>query len=391
MLEGCRNLGESEARIRDFVTTHGVNLLGEIPLSEEDVTWLDTQVHRCFQRDPRLATQSLIHKTPLSFAMFLVWQGIRGYREGVFWSSVHRATGVPEVEYQSEWGRLFVTTLSEYNLLTVPDDPGFAYVGPILLHGAVPDSCLPEYFREVCWKALVSQGLTGEKEVTAALAQWRQDAERVGAVRRKLEAVENKISEYQHLLKLCDSYMQLTENLVRLHRQTELLSEVAQIQQEVARLRATREELFEELREAQRRIDEYSGYCQDLLTTQPLALEYQGELNKVYGEISTINSRLEACTDGLNKLAKKLFGQPWVESLRESLLALDGAALERARAHFEQLLERNARVKRRYRHLKAIGGAGLGVAPLFLIITGNAWPTAIALGVGLALLATAKR
>lgn len=391
MLEGCRNLAESEARIRDFVTTHGVNLLGEIPLSEEDVTWLDAEVRACLQQGARLATQFLVHKAPLSFATFLVWQGIRGYRDGDFWSAVHTATGVAEVGYQTVWGQAFLKTLLKYHLLTATDDPGFAYVGPILLHGGVPDSCLPEYFREVCWKSLVNQGLTHEKEVTATLAQWRQDAERVGAVRRELQAVENEISECQRLLNLCDSYVQLGEALVRLRRQAELLAEAVRMQEEVARLRATQEKLFEQLRDAQRRIDEYSRPWQDLLATQALALEYRAELDKVYSEITAVGRHLDACTRDLNELAGKLFGQPWVESMSEPCLELDGAAVEQAREKFRQFTKRKARVKRRYRRLKAIGGMGVGVAPLLLTITGYAWPAALMLGVGLTLVAAANR
>ncbi|MEW6047498.1 MAG: hypothetical protein AB1609_13620 [Bacillota bacterium] len=391
MLEGCRNLGESEARIRDFVTTHGVNLLGEIPLSEEDVAWLDAQVRVCFQHDARLGTQSLIHETPLSFATFLVWQGIRGYRDGDYWSTVHTATGVPEVAYQSGWGHGFLKTLAKYHLLTPADDPGFAYVGPILLHGGVPDSCLAEYFREVCWKFLVSQGLTQEKEVTVALAQWRQDAERVNAVRRELQAVENEISECQRLLKLCDTYIQRRETLIRLRKQAKLLAEASRMYEEVAQLRATQEELFEELRDAQRRIDEYSRHWQELLATKALALEHRVELDKAYGQIEAAGRQLSACTQGLNELATRVFGRPWVEALGEPVLRLDGTALKRARDELKHLIERKARAKAQYRNLKIAGGVGLGVAPLLRIFTGYAWPTAVTLGLALTLVALGKR
>lgn len=227
-----------------------------------------------------------------------------------FWSAVHGATGVPESRYQTDWGRAFLRILSKHTLLTVPDDPGFAYVGPILFHGGVPDSCLPEYFREVCWKSLVSQGLTQEKEVTAALAELRQDAERVSAVRREVQAVETEISECHRLLKLCESYLESSVRLVRLKNQRELLAEVVQIQKEVTRLRATQEELFEQLRDAQQRIGEYSRPWQDLLSTKPLALEYRGELDRLYDQITTVGAHLEACTRGLNELAIKLFDQP---------------------------------------------------------------------------------
>lgn len=118
MFEGCRDLLECEARLNAYLERQQVSLLGELPLSQQDVDWLDTAIGERLGQDPRLGTQFLVRKTPLAFGVYLVWQGIRFYRDGDYWSAVHASTGVADPRYQSIWGTCFLRILRKHKLLT---------------------------------------------------------------------------------------------------------------------------------------------------------------------------------------------------------------------------------------------------------------------------------
>lgn len=147
MLEDCTTLGACEERLEQWV--NGGILLGEIPLSRDDVRRLADLVAPAIASEPghlRLVGR----QAPSCLACLLVWLGLRGYREGDYWSAVRTALGLPkDANWESRWGRWFLAYLKTRGL-PLFDIPGaHTYVGPILMHGGIPDSCLPEFFERV--------------------------------------------------------------------------------------------------------------------------------------------------------------------------------------------------------------------------------------------------
>ncbi len=147
VLEDCTTLGACEERLEQWV--NGGILLGEIPLSGDDVRRLADLVAPAIASEPghlRLVGR----QAPSCLACLLVWLGLRGYREGDYWSAVRTALGLPkDANWESRWGRWFLAYLKTRGL-PLFDIPGaHTYVGPILMHGGIPDSCLPEFFERV--------------------------------------------------------------------------------------------------------------------------------------------------------------------------------------------------------------------------------------------------
>ena len=147
VLEDCTTLGACEERLAQWVRSEAP--LGEIPLSRDDVRRLADLVAPAIASEPghlRLVGR----QAPSSVACLLVWLGIQGYREGDYWSAVRTALDLPkDANWESRWGRWFLAYLKTRGL-PLFDIPGaHTYVGPILMHGGIPDSCLPEFFERV--------------------------------------------------------------------------------------------------------------------------------------------------------------------------------------------------------------------------------------------------
>jgi len=140
-------------RIIEFYDDCGVegstwSLLGKMSMSKEAIKQIEAVVLEVLRKDPIHGPTRLAQKTPAHLAIFLVWQGIKGYQDGDYWSAVHEATGIMDKQLETRCGRAFLDFLNHHNLPTVVDVGGYKYVTPILLHGGIPDSCLPEYFRK---------------------------------------------------------------------------------------------------------------------------------------------------------------------------------------------------------------------------------------------------
>src|SRR5262249_27915459 len=84
---------------------------------------------------------------PTLAAVMTVGLGIYYYNEGDFWSVFPSLdSGIK----QSRWGQNFEDFLFKHNSLenfrVVKDEGGRRYVAPILAHGGIPQSCLPDFF-----------------------------------------------------------------------------------------------------------------------------------------------------------------------------------------------------------------------------------------------------
>jgi len=321
----------------------------------------------------RAATQSVSRDAPLWFALFLVWHGIRAYNDGVFWPPLRSSLGSARLTDETEWGRAFSRAISRYDLATVEDDSGLAYVAPILLHAGLPDSCLPEYFREICWKSLVSAGFTEPDEIRIVLSRWRANAGRIASLRLHIKA-----------LRACEDYLKLIDDLNRLTMQGALLSRIIDLQHQLEQVRAAQEKLFKEFREVEREIQEDSDVQRDLIATLPRVLEYQAELAQVLEETGDIYDRLKGCQQHLDQLAKRLFDESWSEPLGKAVSEMDISALEHNLSRFGQVSKEETRVKRWYRHVQLFSFTVLATA-LALSIGEVRWVAPVLVGLGLSI------
>ena len=116
----------------------GKRLICEIPFGQDDVEQL---------RKTLLPQGIQAWNHPTLAAMMTVGIGIYHYDQGEFWSEL------PGLNLQAErnkWGQKFEGFLKDRNTLetfrSVKDEGSHRYVGPILAHGGIPQTCLPDFF-----------------------------------------------------------------------------------------------------------------------------------------------------------------------------------------------------------------------------------------------------
>ena len=126
---------EENVRAKQLI---GLRLLCEVPFRQNDINQL---------RQTLLPNGIQAWRYPTLAAMMTVGLGIYYYNEGDFWS-VFPSLDSPIK--QSRWGQNFEDFLVQHNSLetfrSVKDEGGHRYVGPILAHGGIPQSCLPDFF-----------------------------------------------------------------------------------------------------------------------------------------------------------------------------------------------------------------------------------------------------
>lgn len=324
MLEGCRDLAECEDHLRSYIDSNHIRLIGSIPLSSEDVRLLDTKVLNYLQLDPVNGTRFLVKNAPLCFALFLVWQGIRSYRNGDYWSAVHETTNIANIRYQALWGRGFIQALKKHGLPTIEDEQGRPYVAPILFHGGIPDCCLREYFTAVAWKYFVGSGVTSQPDIRSLLNHWRREAERLGAIRQDVEELKREIRAERDFIATFEKYLKLGTEIQRVHAYQKALQQALALEESVLQLQNDRDLLFEKLRDAQRKKSGFRDRERNLLSTAEQAAAYRSTVSNLETEFHELKDRMVRRQQVLDQLSRNLLGSPWIEHLRLCVSAFDG-------------------------------------------------------------------
>jgi hypothetical protein len=151
-----------------------VGLIGEIPLSDDEETKIEAALRELLRSgSPSNATQFLREEAPCTLACFLVWKGIRGYREGDYWSEVCESANLPQANWPQKWGEIFEDVLQRFRLPNFRDRGGLRFVTPILIHGGIPDYCLDDFFERLVWPAVIGR-LNYEGNIHDLLAEWQE-------------------------------------------------------------------------------------------------------------------------------------------------------------------------------------------------------------------------
>lgn len=151
-----QQLDDWERRVKEHVG-EGDILLGELGFSRQDLEQIgqllaDTEFWHLREKR-RSIEQTLRHiatQWPLTYALFLVLQGIHNYESGDYWDGPSKQLGLQNI-HTSDCGQLFLKVLAQHDLPTFEQSGGLAYVTPILLHGGIPNDRLPEFF-DFLWR-----------------------------------------------------------------------------------------------------------------------------------------------------------------------------------------------------------------------------------------------
>jgi RNA polymerase primary sigma factor len=159
---GPRSLKEWEEWLEPQVRQ--VELLGEVPVTSKECTELGRALGLRLKAIGLTETIDVIRtKYPLAFAVYLVAQGVYGFEEGDYWSSVCELTGVAH-GYTYRWGQLFEEILDDRGLPLFHDlvaSGANRYISVILAHGGIPNYCLPDFFKNVLQPSIVQPEFVG--------------------------------------------------------------------------------------------------------------------------------------------------------------------------------------------------------------------------------------
>jgi len=143
------------------------SLLGQVSLDEEAVRHIGSRL-RVFR--------NYASHYPYTLSLYLTWCGILDYEGGNYWDPVCEATGLPKID-RDRWGQIFEWAISKLGLPAFKDEKTYRYVTPILAHGGIPKSCLPDFFENLLLPAV--DGNFGDLQGGEILMEWRSDPDLV--------------------------------------------------------------------------------------------------------------------------------------------------------------------------------------------------------------------
>jgi hypothetical protein len=123
-------------------------LLAEIAITRQECAQIGQAIALHVQDSGHIPTaRTLKSKYPCTTAIYLVVQGIYSYQDGDYWTEVLKQTGFNR-NAKEDLGRIFEDTLKALDLPLFPDmrSGAFRYVSLILIHGGIPNHCLPDFF-----------------------------------------------------------------------------------------------------------------------------------------------------------------------------------------------------------------------------------------------------
>lgn len=337
MIEECEDILECENKLSPIIQK--ISLLGEIPLSVEEVDKLGAFIKEQISEDVQKGTRFLETKTPTCLACFLVWKGILDYRGGDYWSAVIASVGLSDPNWQGTWGKIFIDFLESNRLPSFDIKGAHRYVTPLLMHGMIPNSYLDEYFEKIIdpmvYKLTNSADL---KEISFLLGTQREDNEAIKTIEEEIE-------------KLQDNKNQISSKLIRYRSLIEIwndLDEIKALEQEAGNpdelaslpkdpfeyknkknsgmrdIQKRIEELESEGRLCERRRNKFSELDKKILADLEAidrCINLLPGLEHELGELTELNARENLLKKQMEECAQSIFSDRWderyVPSIRE--------------------------------------------------------------------------
>lgn len=137
-----------------------VELIGEIPISKEELDEISQHFSRLFYKRSTDEVLNFIGRNyPATFLVFMVEQGIFGYHDGDFWSAYEQVLNRPIDSIA--FGRLFERIIQRFGKPQFRDlqERARRYVDPILAHGGIPVYCLKDFFGNIVLNCAIREQL----------------------------------------------------------------------------------------------------------------------------------------------------------------------------------------------------------------------------------------
>ena len=143
-----KNLSEWESYLTPFFNQ--INLLGEIPLTHDQIEEIGQEIRGLIQHNKLSKTTKMLDNLYYrTFATYLVHVAAHN-TERNYWGVIESNLGVAKnAPTQQSWKLNFIKTLKEFNLPTFESVGGYRYVTPIRLHAGIPAYSLPDFFEQI--------------------------------------------------------------------------------------------------------------------------------------------------------------------------------------------------------------------------------------------------
>lgn len=165
------DLLEHEAIVRSKI--RNIDLIGELTISKNNLDTLAVFFRRIFgKHSTTTALDAIENGAPISFALFLVAQGVYGYAGGDYWTSVNNAL---EQSNHQHFGQVFERIIRKNHLPVFEElqKKSAKYVSLILAHGGIPLYSLDDYFSNLVLPSIIRpqySDLNGQELIDALLS-----------------------------------------------------------------------------------------------------------------------------------------------------------------------------------------------------------------------------
>lgn len=175
MLEKYSNPNELEAELKKQIQS--VRLIGQIPLSEEDIKFIDNYIITNLSGKFSDNIDKILKDTPSIVACYLVCKGIQNYNEGTYWNAVKEELGPIDIGQQRILGDFFLKFIQSNNLFNVYIPRARKYITPILLQGGIPKKMISSFFDQIVYPLYRNELVnpTDESEITYWLESRRKE------------------------------------------------------------------------------------------------------------------------------------------------------------------------------------------------------------------------
>ena len=330
MIEECKDILECENKLSPI--TQKVSLLGEFPLSVEEVYKLGAFIKGQISENIQKGTEFLKNKTPTCLACFLIWKGILDYKDGDFWSGIRESTGLSDPKWQARWGKIFINFLKANGLAFCDIQDAYRYVTPILIHGMIPNSCLDEYFQKILIPMVKHElaDRTDHKEISFLLRNRREDDKDRNAIEeeiRKLQTnkyqISSKLSRDRSLIKIWDDLDKIKALEQKVGNSDELtslpedpLEYKSKKNVAIQNLKKEIEKLEKDERQYEQQRKKFSEIDKEVLANSDAIIQCINilpELEQELRKVTELKARENLLKEKIEKHAQSIFSDRWDE------------------------------------------------------------------------------
>ncbi|MCR4442918.1 MAG: hypothetical protein QHH10_11430 [Peptococcaceae bacterium] len=211
MLESITNISECEDFLNKQRVNNSVSFIGQLELTEMDANKLRDFIYSRIRRDVDKGLELVLNFAPSCLAFLLVNEAVWNYKQGQYWSLDEAFPDISNATLQNKLGSFFLDYINSNDLNHAEIEGAHRFVGPILLHAGIPQSCLPDFFEEIV-VPLLKMGIASSHELKSFLAKIRQ-------LQRKRMIIHNEINEMMIKFHDYDDKKRQLTTLIELHQQ----------------------------------------------------------------------------------------------------------------------------------------------------------------------------